>query len=200
MENEAYSAGLMSESFWFLEFKQAVKLRSEGMTLEEIRDRCLADNLFGYTKERRAKAVVGYILSRLRLMDDAMVQLFMTSDLQTQKLINLIMLMRKDRLFFEFIYEVYREKIIMGQPEIELADAKVFFTRKESQDADVAIWKDTTKMKLRTQFLCFMAEAGLLSINGKKRSITPPLIDIALERYLKANGENDIVRALTGGQ
>ena len=196
--NESYSAGLMSESFWFLEFKQAVKLRDEGLSLEEIRNKCLEENAFGYTKEKRAKAVIGYILSRVRSMDDAMASLFMNSDLQTQKLINLITLLRKDRLFFEFVYEVYREKIILGVPTLELTDAKVFFSRKESQDEALASWKESTKKTLRSQYLHFLSEANLLTVIDKKRTITPPLMDIVLERYLKANGEGDIVKALTG--
>lgn len=30
-----YSAGLMSQSFWFLEFKKAVKLRQDGLEYDE---------------------------------------------------------------------------------------------------------------------------------------------------------------------
>ena len=33
----AYSAGLMSQSFWFLEFKRAVRLRQEGLDYDEIK-------------------------------------------------------------------------------------------------------------------------------------------------------------------
>lgn len=32
-----YSAGLMSQSFWFLEFKKAVRLRQEGLDYDEIK-------------------------------------------------------------------------------------------------------------------------------------------------------------------
>lgn len=33
---EAYSAGLMSQSFWFIEFKKVVKLISDGKSQNEI--------------------------------------------------------------------------------------------------------------------------------------------------------------------
>ena len=36
-----YSAGLMSQSFWFLEFKKAVKLRQEGLDYDEIKKKCV---------------------------------------------------------------------------------------------------------------------------------------------------------------
>ena len=37
MTNSKYSAGLMSQSFWFLEFKKVVRLRQEGLAYEDIR-------------------------------------------------------------------------------------------------------------------------------------------------------------------
>ena len=44
-----------------------------------------------------------------------------------------------------------------------------------------------------------MTEANLLRSEGKKNYIiTPPLLDIALERYLQAHGEAAIVKAITG--
>ena len=43
-------------------------------------------------------------------MDKTLIDLFCTSDLATQKVINLIAILRSDRLFFEFMFEVYREK------------------------------------------------------------------------------------------
>lgn len=198
MVNENYSAGLMSESFWFHEFKQAVKLRAEGLMLEEIKGKCIGENLFGYAKEYRLNRVVGYILMRVRSMDETLVGIFVNSDIQTQKLINLITILRKDRLFFEFIYEIYREKVMLGVPTLEIQDVNVFFSRKESQNEEVASWKESTKKHLRANYLNFMTDANLLTVIDKKRRITPPLMDAALERYLKANDEIDIAKAIMG--
>ena len=41
---EAYSAGLMSQSFWFIEFKKVVKLISDGKSQNEIKHQFF-DNL-----------------------------------------------------------------------------------------------------------------------------------------------------------
>ena len=49
-----YSAGLMSQSFWFSEFKKVVKLRQSGMDYDDIKKKCVEDNLFGAAKEYRA--------------------------------------------------------------------------------------------------------------------------------------------------
>lgn len=198
MNNKTYSAGLISQSFWFLEFKKAVKLRQEGMAHSEIKKKCIEENLFGAATQNRTLRMAGYIVNRLKSMDDALAEIFMSSDLATQKLINLITILRTDRLFFEFAYEVYREKVILGIETIDDSDVNVFFTRKETQSEVIAGWKDSTKKHLRSNYLNFMADANLLTLHEKKRLITPPILDRVLEDYLKAAGEEAMIKALTG--
>lgn len=123
-----YSAGLMSQSCWFIEFKKIVQLIAEGKTDEEIKAECLENNLLGAVKEYRAKRMYGYLVNRAGMLDEQLLSLLMSGDLGTQKIINLIAILRGDRLFFEFLYEVYRENILMGQPQIEDADVSLFFS------------------------------------------------------------------------
>lgn len=127
-----YSAGLMSQSCWFIEFKKIVHLLAEGKTEKEIKAECLENNLLGAVKEYRAKRMYGYLINRARMLDDKLIALFMNGDLGTEKLINLIAILRGDRLFFEFLYEVYREKTIMGQQWIEDSDVNFFFVTKKN--------------------------------------------------------------------
>ena len=74
MECKKYSAGLMSQSFWFLEFKKAVKMRREGMAYDDIKKKCVEENLFGAAKEYRALRMAGYIITRVKAMDDTLVK------------------------------------------------------------------------------------------------------------------------------
>lgn len=198
MANMEYSAGLMSQSFWFLEFKKAVRLRKDGLDYDEIKKKCVEENLFGAAKEYRALRMAGYIITRIKAMDDTLVDLFCSSDLATQKLINLITILETDRLYFEFVYEVYREKVILGAEALEDTDVNVFFTQKETQSELIAGWKDSTKRHLRSCYLNFMTDANLLTVIDKKKTITPPILDIALERYLISKQEEVMVKALTG--
>lgn len=193
-----YSAGLMSQSFWFIEFKKVVKLRAEGKTTDEIRSKCLDENLFGAANDYRAKRMFGYLMARAGSLGDELIGLFITSDLATQKLINLIALLRTDRLFLEFVYEVYRERVILGIPVLEDSDVRVFFKNKESQSEDIERWNDSTKRKLKNCYINYMTDANLLTVTGKEKRITPPILDVALERYLQAHGDTVIMKAITG--
>ena len=196
--NLDYTAGIMSHSSWFIEFKKIVKLRQDGLDYEEIKKKCVEENLFGAINERSIRRTTSQLLKRLKSMDDRLVTLFCESDLATQKLINLITVLRNDRLFFEFVYEVYREKVLIGTGYLEEIDLNVFFSQKEIQSEDVAGWTDTTKKKLKCAYVNFMADANLLVVEGKEKKITPPLLDYALEKYLIYNGEVLMVKALTG--
>ncbi|NCC01271.1 MAG: DUF1819 family protein [Clostridia bacterium] len=198
MINDKYSAGLVSQSFWFVEFKKILILLEKGKTEEEIKTLCLEENLFGAAKEYRARRIYGYIWNRVRQLDEPLIKLFNESDLSTQKIMNLVCILKTDRLFFEFLYEVYREKAILGFEKIEDADINIFFNGKEVQNDDIAAWTDGTKKKLRNIYKNYMVDANLLAEKNKEKMITLPILDIALERYLEANGQQDIVKALTG--
>lgn len=198
MINSKYSAGLVSQSFWFVEFKKVVKLVRSGKTEEELRGLCLEENFFGVTKEYRAKRIYGYIRNRMKQLDEEMVDLFLNSDLVTQKLINLICVLKMDRLFFEFIYEVYREKAIIGFDTIDSVDIRVFFDEKERQNNEIANWTEETKKRLQNIYINYMVDANLLVVENREKKIIVPILDIALERYLEANGDEVLVKALTG--
>ena len=195
---EAYSAGIVSQSFWFIEFKKVIRLVSEGKNLSEIRAVCIEDNLVGAVNACRAKRTTWYLINRAAALDEREVKLFIQSDVPTQKLLNLIAVLRRDRLFFEFLFEVYREKISLGIPMIEDRDARVFFNNKERQSTVVENWKESTKVHLKQCYFNFMIAANLLNMDGKVRRITPPIMDAALERHMENKGEYHMIKAITG--
>ena len=198
--SEKYSAGLMSEAPWFHEFKKMLTLIHEGEALDEVKRLCVEENLFGMPKEYRALRTYGYLLNRVNQMDDTLIDLFCSSDLATQKLINFITVIQGDRLFFELINEVYREKALLGYSELDASDINVFFTDKSTQDEEMKNWKETTFKRLRSGYFQFMTDANLIRKDKSKYFITPPVIDIALERYLQYNGKEQILKAITGAQ
>ena len=193
-----YSAGFMSQSCWFIEFKKMVQLVAAGKSEEEIKAECLENNLLGAVKEYRALRVYGYLINRIKMLDDDLVRLFMESDLQTQKLINLIAILRGERLFFEFLYEVYREKVLLGQTEISDQDVNVFFRNKGNQSEIVENWNESTRKHLKSNYFNCMADAGLIRVEKRVRTITTPIVDILLERYLEYGGEHALLAAITG--
>ncbi|MEF9984589.1 MAG: DUF1819 family protein [Oscillospiraceae bacterium] len=195
---EKYSSGLVSESFWFVEFRKIIKLLILGHNWEEIKTMCLDENLLSTSKEYRTKRMYGYLKNRISVLDNDLLAVFQSSDLSTQKIINLIAIAKQNRLFYEFLYEVYREKATLGVLELADSDINVFFKKKQEQDDDIATWTDATLKRLRSSYFNFLSDAGLITLIDKKKTITPPILDITLERVLKSNGDLQMVKAVTG--
>ena len=196
---DRYSAGIMSESPWFLEFKKLVQMYHDDLNAQEVRRRCIEENIFGMQTERRIVSTFQYLNRRFQRLDDTLVDLFCNSDLATQKLINLIGVVSGDRLFFEFLNEVYREKCILGFDAIDVSDVNTFFRNKSVESEELAAWKESTFQHVRSSFIDFMLDANLLRKEEKKRYLlTPPIMDIALERYLQYNGKESLLKAITG--
>ncbi len=197
---EKYNAGLMSQSFWFVEFKKIVVLYKNGADYDEIKRQCIEENLFGAINPAREKRMCGYLLTRLRSMDDRLIDLFANADVSTQKLINLITIMNTNRLFFEFVYEVYRNQLIVGDTSIDLKDGNIFFAQKETQNDGLASWKESTKKKLRSLFLNMLTEADLVKWaddKKQKRIVNRVFITMELENYLKATNMS-MYKAIAG--
>jgi hypothetical protein len=195
---EKYSSGLVSESFWFVEFKKIIKFKYDGKTWDEIRDLCIEENLLGISKEYRAKRNYGYLKNRIDALDTGLIEIFIHADLNTQKIINIIAIAKKSRLFFEFLYEVYREKVQLGAHELTDSDINIFYKNKQSQDDEMSMWTDVTLRRLRSTYMNFLTDAGLITVCERKKKITPPILEITLENYLKDNGDNQMIRAITG--
>ena len=193
-----YSAGLMSQSFWFQEFRQILRLWADGNDDESLKAMCGEQSFFGTVNAYRAKRMCGYLIRRKSNLDEEMIDLFLRADMPTQKIINLIAVVRGDHLFFDFLNEVYREKALLGLPELTYADVNAFFTRKGSESSDVGSWNDSTIKHLRSTYLNFMGGANLLSGSKDNRNITTPVIEMTLERKLLKDGDESILKAIGG--
>lgn len=78
---------------------------------------------------------------------------FSAQPTSSSKALALLAVMKTDRLFFEFMYEVYREKIILGDATLDESDTNIYMKNKQSQSDKVASWEDCTIKKLVNSYL-----------------------------------------------
>lgn len=198
MIRKEYSAGAVKHSFWFLEFRKIIILLSEGNSLANIKQMNIEANIFAAPTEGRAKQIFNTVSVRVRSLDESVYGQFVNSDISTQKIIALIAVMNTDTLFFDFMYEVYREKVILGNEELQDSDLRVFFKNKQVQCERVAGWKEYTLKRLGACYKTFLVEAGVVRRGGSETRIVKPVLDFTLEKYLIDNGMEQFVYALTG--
>ena len=198
MKQKEYSAGMVKLSFWFAEFRKVIELLSSGKTLPEIKQMNVQENIFSAPTQARAIQIFNTVSTRVKGLDSSFYAVFAKSDISSQKFIALIAVMQTDSLFFDFVYEVYREKLILGIDELADSDVGIFFKNKQLQSEKVAKWTDYTLKRLGTCYKTMLMEAGLIDQGTGTRKILKPILDKDLEECLKINGMETTLRALTG--
>ena len=161
MNRKEYSAGAVKHSFWFMEFRKVVSLRNDGMSWDEIKERNEKENIFGAPTPMRQNQIWSTVSGRIKCLDDgpgrplaregspcSFYPVFQLCDVSAQKLFALVAAMAYDTLFAEFVYEVIREKMIIGSNEFADSDVRIFFKNKQEQDDKVAKWTEATTKRL----------------------------------------------------
>jgi hypothetical protein len=198
MKRREYSAGAVKMSFWFMEFRKVVELLSDGNNLEDIKRLNEEQNIFSAPTKLRANQIYSTVSGRIRMLDDSFYNVFLSCDLSSQKLFALVAAMAYDTLFFDFVYEVIREKMILGSNILKDSDVRIFFKDKQQQDEKVAGWTDATLVRLGRCYKTMLYEAGVIDKAKEERQILKPLIDPVMQRWLEDHDMAICVKALTG--
>jgi hypothetical protein len=115
--------------------------------------------------------------------------------LNSGKVINLYAIMKTDRLFFEFMNEVIREKLESDNYLFEKKDLNLYFASKAEQDSGVAGWTEQTVNKLKNVIQRILLESGILK-DKKTGELGRLLMDERLKRHLIQIGDIAFVRAM----
>ena len=200
MKRNKYSAGAVKFSFWFLEFRKEVQMLSSGKTFDQIKKLNEEENIFGASTPARAKMIYSTVTARIKSLDESFYTLFLDSDVSTQKLFALAGTLAHDTLFFDFVYEVLREKLIIGSNILTDADFSIYFKNKQEQHEEVEKLTEATIKRLARSYKTMLFEAGLLDDNNRatERTIIKPVLDPILKHWLDDYGYGQIAKALEG--
>lgn len=193
-----YSAGMVSSSFWFLESKKIAELMLEGYSKEDIIDIALKDNTFQVETEKRTKEITNGVYRRLKLFPEEVLEYFVRVDVNSAKIFVLISVLKVDRLFFEFMHEVFREHIILGNLTLKNKDFDMFFDNKSYQSDIVSGWVDETIGRLKRGYKNMLSEAEVLDTSGKEKIITIPFVDLHFKDILIKNDLGPYLYSITG--
>lgn len=193
-----YSAGIMSHSFWYLETKKTAEYLADDISKNELMELSLNENIYQVDSERRARELVNVCYRRLKGFDNDLLTYLSTCDQNSGKLIVLISVLTDDKLFFEFVHEVFREHILLGNFTIKNSDLDIFFMNKMNQSEVIENWKDTTLKKVKANYKKYLIEAGLLKKEDDNYQIILPFIDYNLKNLLIKNDLTPFLHAITG--
>ncbi len=195
---EKYKTTLKITSFLHLELKKAASLYLQGFPLEEIKNKAKYDNLFLFNTKNRKSEIASTIVNRLKVLDSKLIESLAEGTLETSKQIALYSILKTDRLFYEFMQEVYKEKSLLGEQVITDKDFNIFFHKKAEQDQTVASWKDYTYYKLKQIYKKILIDAGFTKRNKKALEITKPFMDETIKKHLVVKGDKQYLEAMLG--
>ena len=195
---EGYSTTLKSMSLLYLELKKAARLLIQGFNYDQIKEKALEENIFMVNTENRIKEIAATIISRVKILDEVLLKKLNNGSLETSKQIALYTILKTDRLFFDFMREVYREKCLFKDYVITDRDFNTFFRRKAEQSEKVASWKNYTYYKLKQVYKRILVEAGFAKKNNKELQIIRPIIEQELAEHLKNKGDQIYLSIMMG--
>lgn len=198
MENLRYSTTIKARPLLYLEMKKAATLVVEGNTLEQVKKLILEENIYQVKTESRKKEFASIVSSRLQVLDEFLMKQLVYGDVETSKLIVLYTIIKTDRLFYEFMDEVIKDKYILRDFSLADKDFNIFFLCKREQSDVVAGWKDYTFYKLQQVFIRILFEVGILKNQKGERDINVPFLSNDVKQHLKEIGDGAFVTLLVG--
>ena len=198
MEKREYSAGIVSKGFWFLEFKKYLELLKNGNNENEIRKMQDEENIFSAPSKDYGKRIISEINKRIKILPEGIKELFFKSDTGTQKVINLLSIMGTDKLFFEYVYNSYRNELLIGTKEYNPGIVMKFLKEKAEQNEEVAKFSEKTLKRMQGTYGNYLKEAGLLEEKNKEILYGKVYLDYELEKLLRENNMEIYIKTLKG--
>lgn len=159
--SEEYSATMTGNPFLFRESRLLADLLAKGMSTEDARSHIAEGNLFQYRSTKSVPKRVNALARRLGDIPEDVLRFLSQAPLTEARLVNLLMIAVKDRLYREFLLEeivpAYDAGVTLSPLHIER-----FLEAKAALSPKVASWKQAARTKLRTVWTSSLTEAGLL--------------------------------------
>lgn len=193
-----YRTALMNRPFMNIESKRIAEMMLQGKSEEERRYEAVELNAIQMPSLDRRKTSYKEISHRLSFLDDFLLEKFMISDADTAKAILAYAILQADHLYYEFMREIYLEKILLLQKDLAKKEVINFLYKKAEQSEVVAKWADNTKERLAVGFIQMMRESGFILSNHEEHQVKRPFINQSVGEYLRKNGIKPIVEIMLG--
>lgn len=193
-----YTSILKSRPYLYLEFKKASQLKNQGFDEKTIRSKAIEENIFAVNTEARKREIASTVINRIEGLDNYILDKIVNGSLQTSKQLAIYSILKTDRLFFEFMKEVYKEKLLLKDLIITDKDFNVFFRRKVEQSEQIAKWKDYTFYKLKQVYKRVLSEAGFIKNSKKEVEIIPQIMEEEVVQHLKNIGDTAYLEVMLG--
>lgn len=185
--------------FWLQEMRLAINtVVNDEIEISKLKDLSDSENFFSAASKARAKETANGIIRRMNVVDDCFFSYFLSAPIEEQKILNMIMIMLEDRTVYEFMNEIYKEKLIKGESIISDGEILGFIHDIQGRDSNAAGWTDASMKKWRTCMKGFMSDGGLATHEFRQMHIERPIMSQALIDFLRSEDYADIANIFAG--
>ncbi|OSQ35812.1 DUF1819 family protein [Thalassospira sp. MCCC 1A01428] len=180
MSKDRYSMSFTTGSLFHHESVKLAVLYLDLGDWNSVRDRVIAENLLQTRTLNTLKRVCREVVSRLRTLSPAELELLVEGSRQEQAYLLWLAVCRRYRFVADFAIEVLRERYITLKADLTHEDFDSFFNRKSEWHLELDEITPATRSKLRQVLFKMLREADLLASNSMINAamLSPRLLDV----------------------
>ena len=201
MNKKPYSSIIKKVTFRYSIAKKIAKLMLDGKDRNEISRLCIDENYVEIDSPDRRREISNVIFERLCSLDDYLLSEFYNGDVATSKFLLVYAIAKTDTLFFDFLFEKYREALLSEDRNyLSISDFDEFFESKKQTDLIVAKWGKFTLECLTKGYRNILVDSGLGRRERKNIIVSHLMIHPAVEEHISVIGDTDYLKATLGGE
>jgi hypothetical protein len=136
---------------------------AEGEAPADIKSRVLDHNIFQNTSPATTRKYCKLILTRLEYLTPVQLRIVADGMDESVSLMLLAAVLKAYPIARDFVTEVVFDKVRSFEPSLEKKDWTRFLEQRETIDAEVRKWTESTRRKIGQVIIRMLSEAGLLS-------------------------------------
>ena len=200
MNRKPYSSAIKKTPFKYPIAKKIAKLMLDGLDRDEIYYRCFDENFIEVESLERRREITNVLYNRLCALDEFLLNQFYNADVATSKFILVYAIAKTDSLFFDFLFEKYRDALMSeNRKYLSMDDFDEFFASKKQTDLIVAKWGKFTLDCLTKGYRNILVDSGFGRREKKNIIVNRVMIHPAVEEHIELIGDKDYLKAMLGG-
>lgn len=198
MNKKPYSSAIKKTPFKYTISKKIAKLMIDGLDRNEVYKICFDENYVEIDSLQRRREVTNVIYERLSELDNYLLCVFYSGDVTTSKFILVYAIAKNDSLFFDFMFEIYRDALLGEKKYISVDDFIQFFESKKETNKIVSGWGNFTIDQLSKGYRNILVESGLGHRIKRNIYVDKALIHPEVEEHIKLIKDSEFIQALLG--
>jgi len=198
MIDNKYTSTIKKTPYKYFIAKKIAKLINNKLDRNEVYHECFDNNLVEIDSPQRRREVTNVIYDRLVLLDKYLLSEFINADVVTSKFILVYATAKNDQLFFEFLFEVYREALLNQKKYISLDDFDLFFESKKEISKKVNRWSHHTIDQLAKGYRNILVDSGLGYRERRNIVVNNVMVHPDVIKHIKMVKDEVYLKAILG--